>query len=181
MSVARMPQFYRFAASFARALADRLEVCAADGAGAARVVPLGRHGMQGHSEYVAAWSGSGRTLVFSRDTPDGPRQAVLDVETGTLLGGRAGLVGPTVGDRARACANFTSALTWANAGCLTCVELALRQFPTFDQGSDQHVGCPVRYVRMCAPGRVGKASATIADLRKHSPVEIEYRYVLPPR
>jgi hypothetical protein len=30
-----------------------------------------------------------------------------------------------------------------------------------------------------ALGRTHKASATISDLRKHAPVEIEYRYVLP--
>jgi hypothetical protein len=30
-----------------------------------------------------------------------------------------------------------------------------------------------------APGRTHKASATISDLRKHAPVEIEYRYMLP--
>ena len=31
----------------------------------------------------------------------------------------------------------------------------------------------------CAPGRAHKASATMSDLRKRAPVEIEYRYVLP--
>ena len=66
-------------------LADRLEVRTHDGTRVARVVPLvGREDMAGHSEGTAC-SDDGRTFVFPRETPDGLRQAVLDVENGTLL------------------------------------------------------------------------------------------------